>query len=170
YTDLVDELARRGKPDAVALAQRTEEAACFTRALRQRWPTLPIIAGDGVYLDAVFRNIAGPAADDTYMVAFWHPDLPNEASRAFVSAYREATGRVPRHGDAVFVDAARLAAAAIVGGARSRADVMEYLRAIGSTRPAFDGIIGSISFAPGAARPLYMTRVTPDGSLLLPAR
>lgn len=167
YTDLVTELERRGKPDAVALAQRTEEAACFARALRARWPEMPVIAGDGVYLDAVFRNIAGPAADGTYMVAFWHPDLPNDASRAFVAAYRDATGRVPRHGDAVFVDAARLAAAAIHGGARSRADVMQFLADVGTKRPAFDGIIGPISFAPGAARPLYMTRVTHDGSLLL---
>lgn len=167
YDDLAAGLARSGKPDAVALAQRTEEAACFTRALRSRWPELAIIAGDGVYLDRAFRAIAGDAANGTYLVAFWHPSLPGRASQDFVTAFRAATGRLPRHGDAVFVDAARIAAAAIRSGARTRAEVMAYLRGIGTGRPAFEGIIGPVSFAAGAARPLYMTRVTADGSTLM---
>ena len=170
YRDLTTALALAGVPDAVVLAQRTHEAACLTRALRARWPALPILAGDGVYLDAQYREVAGSAAAGSYLVAFWHPALPSETSRAFVEAFVQATGRQPRHGEAVFVDAARLAAAAIRSGARSRADVTAYLRSLGDTRPAFAGIIGPISFAAGAARPLYMTRATADSSILLVTR
>lgn len=170
YADLVRALGLRGRPDAVVLAQRTEEAACFTRALRARWADLAIIAGDGVYLDATFRGIAGATAVDTYLVAFWHEGLPHEASRRFVEEFRAASGRMPRHGEAVFVDAVRIATAAVLDGARTRDAIAAYLRALGETRPAFDGIIGPISFAPGATRPLYMTRVTAEGSSLLGGR
>ena len=159
YRDLAAELELRGRPDAVVLALRTVEAACFVAALRARWPELPIIAGDGVYLDDEFRRGAGPRAVGTYLVAFWHPDLPHGASRRFVASYRSTYGKTPRHGDAVFVDAAVLAATAIRDGARTRAEVMDYLRSLGDARPAFEGITGPISFAPGAARRLYMTRV-----------
>lgn len=170
YADLVRALGVRGRPDAVVLAQRTTEAACFTRALRARWPDLQIIGGDGVYLDATFREIAGAAAVGTYLVTFWHEDLPGETSQRFVAAFRRATGRMPRHGEVVFTDAARVATAAILEGARTRDAITAYLRSLGVTRPAFEGITGPIGFAPGAAHPLYMTRVAADASTLLVAR
>lgn len=170
YDDLVRALGLRGRPGAVILAQRTEEAACFTRALRARWPDLAIVAGDGVYLDDTFRTFAGDAANGTYLVAFWHPELAGATSRQFVRDFEAATGRAPRHGEAVFVDAVRLATAALLDGARTRDAVSAYLRTLGGSRPPFDGIIGPISFAAGAARPLYMTRVTAEGSTLLSGR
>lgn len=168
YADLVRALGLRGRPDAVVLAQRTVEAACFVRALRARWRDLPIIAGDGAYLDGSFRRIAGDAAVGSYLVAFWHPDLPHEASRQFVTAFTAAAGRPPRHGEAVFVDAVGVVTAAILDGARSRDAIAAYLRTLGSTRPAYAGIIGALSFAPGARRPLYMTQAMPVGSRLVP--
>lgn len=170
YENLTRELDQRGRPDAVVLAMRTVEAACFTKALRARWPAIAIIAGDGVYLDNSFLSGAGDAAVGTYLVAFWHPDLPHAASKRFVQAYRATVGRPPRHGDAVFVDAAVLAATAIRSGAGTRDAITDYLRGLGRERPPFAGIIGPISFAPGAARPLYMTRVERDGSSLLVTR
>lgn len=170
YTELVAALAQRGVPDAVALAVRTQESACFIRALRLRWPALPVIVGDGTYIDEVLFRVGGPATEGMYLVAFWHPDLPSAASQRFIERYTRVAGRAPRHGDAVFTDAVGLAAAAIRDGARSRADLMRYLRELGSVRPPYDGITGPVSFAPGAPRRLYMTQVRGRSSTLLLTR
>lgn len=170
YDNVVAQLARRGTPDGVVIAARTVEAGCLTRALRARWPQVDILAGDGVYLESGFFLRAGDAAQRTYLVAFWHPELPSPASRAFRDRFVAQTGRVPRHGDAVFADAALLAATAIREGGASRAEVAEYLRSLGRTRPPYDGITGAIAFTPTHQRPLWMTRVVGDSSTLAARR
>lgn len=170
YESIVAQLARRGSPEGVVIAARTVEVGCLTRALRSRWPQLDILAGDGVYLASGFFLRAGEAAQRTYLVAFWHPDLPSPASRAFRDRFLAQTGRLPRHGEAVFADAALLAAAAIREGGPSRAEVAAYLRSLGRTRPPYDGITGAIAFTPAHQRPLWMTRVVGDGSALAARR
>lgn len=170
YDGIVAQLARRGTPDGVVMAARTVEAACLARALRARWPRVELLAGDGAYLESGFFVRAGAAAQNTYLVAFWHPDLPAPASRAFRDRFIARAGRVPRHGEAVFADAALLAAAAVREGGANRAAVAAYLHSLGRTRPAFEGITGAIAFTPGHARPLWMTRVVGDGSLLMAQR
>lgn len=167
YQTIVAALAVRGKPDAVVLAARTQEATCLGLALRQRWPGLPLIAGDGVYLDASFFRVMGDAGEGMHLVAFWHRNTPGVRSRQFADAFTRETGLEPRHGDAVFADATMLVAAAIRSGARTRAGVVEYLRSLGTTRPAYEGVSGPISFAPGARRPLWMTRVEGRSSVLV---
>lgn len=167
YDGVVAQLARRGTPDGVVLAARTVETACLARALRARWPRVALLAGDGTYLDAGFFLRAGAAAQDTYLVAFWHPQLPAPASRAFRDRFVARAGRVPRHGDAVFADAALLAATAVREGGSSREAVTAYLRSLGRGRPAYEGITGPIAFTPTHRRPLWMTRVVGDSSLLV---
>jgi branched-chain amino acid transport system substrate-binding protein len=170
YARLASDLARRGRPDAVVLAMRTVEAGCLATALRARWPSIALIAGDGVYLDTPLFNTAGTAVDGMYLVAFWHPEIPSARAREFAVAYRRVTGREPRHGDAIFVDGVMLAAQAIRDGARTRAAVLRALRDVGTRRPAYEGFTGTISFAPGATRPLWMTRIVGRGSVLLTGR
>lgn len=170
YDGIAAQLARRGAPGGVVIAARTVEAACLARALRARWPAVELLAGDGTYLESLFFLRAGDAAQGTYMVAFWHPDLPSAASRAFRDRFLAQTGRLPRHGDAVFVDAALLADAAIRHGGASRGAVAEYLRALGRSRPPYEGITGPIAFTPTHLRPLLMTRVVGEGSVLVARR
>jgi ABC-type branched-subunit amino acid transport system substrate-binding protein len=167
YQTIVGALAVRGKPDAVVLAARTQEATCLGLALRRRWPGLPLIAGDGVYLDEHFFRVIGDEGEGMHLVAFWHRNTPGVRSRQFADAFKRETGLEARHGDAVFADATMLAATAIRSGARTRAEVVEYLRSLGTTRPAFEGVSGPISFAPGARRPLWMTRVVGRSSELV---
>lgn len=170
YARLAADLARRGRPDVVVLAMRTVEAGCLATALRARWPGLALIAGDGVYLDTPLFNVAGTAVDGMYLVAFWHPEIPSAQAREFAVEYRRVTGREPRHGDAIFADGVRLVASVIRDGARTRPAVLRALREIGTRRPAFEGYTGTISFAPGARRPLWMTRIVGRGSILLTGR
>jgi ABC-type branched-subunit amino acid transport system substrate-binding protein len=170
YDGIVEQLARRGTPDGVVIAARTVEAACLARPLRLRWPGVELLAGDGVYLESGYFLRAGDASQNTYLVAFWHPDLPSAASRAFRDRFVAQTGRIPRHGDAVFADAALLADAAIRDGGASRAAVAAYLRSLGRTRPPYEGITGPIAFSPTHIRPLLMTRVVGEGSQLAARR
>lgn len=167
YATLVSALAASGKPDVVVMATRTQETTCLTRALRAQWKDVTLIAGDGAYVDEALANAAASGTGALYLVAFWHRDIGNAKSREFVAAFERSTGRPPRHGEAMFTDGVLLAAAAIWDGADSRDDVLRYLRELGTTRPAFQGITGAISFAPGAPHPLWMTRVDSGAPVLV---
>lgn len=167
YDDIAAQLARRGTPDAVVIAARTVEAACLTRALRSRWPHVDILGGDGIYPDASFFVRAGAAAEGVHLVAFWHPDLPSEESRAFRARFEQQLGRLPRHGDAVFFDAAMLAATAIRAVGADRQAVTAYFRSLGTARPPYPGVSGPIAFGAASRRALLMTLLARDGSQLV---
>jgi ABC-type branched-subunit amino acid transport system substrate-binding protein len=170
YARIADQLARRGEPDAVVLVARTVVAACLIYALRGRWPTLQILAGDGVYLDNEVMDRAGPRAEGVYLVAYWHPATTRPASREFAARYRARTGRAARHSEAVFLDAVMLAATAIREVGADRAAVTAYLRSLGVTRPPYEGITGPLSFAPDARHELLMTRISGDSSVIVGRR
>ncbi len=160
YEDLTAQLALRGRPDVVLIAARTVETGCLAHAVRARWSAVPIVAGDGAYFDPFFlRMMADASTDQVYLVTYWHRDIADSASRAFVAAFEEAVGRSPRHGDAVFYDAVMLAATAVREAGADREDIRRWLRELGTTRPAYDGIAGPISFAPDRPRTLLMTQV-----------
>ncbi len=170
YEALVSQLAGRGTPDAVVLASRQTEAACLTRELRRRWPRVAILAGDGTLLDPTFFDIAGASAEGVHIVAFWHPDAAGEAGHEFVRRFESAVDRPIRHADVVYYDATLLAAAAIRDGGPSRPAVRRYLRALGISRPPFQGLTGPIAFTPDALRPMVMTRVQGRGSVIVEGR
>jgi len=167
YSTLVSALAATGKPDVVVMATRAQETACLTRALRAQWADVTLIAGDGAYVDAALADAAASGTGASYLVAFWHRDIGSTQSRDFVAAFERSTGRAPRHGEAMFTDAVLLAAAAIWDGANSRDEVLRYLGELGSSRPAYQGITGAISFASGAPHPLWMTRAESDAAVLV---
>lgn len=170
YATLIAALQSRPRPDVVVLATRTQETACFTRALRRVWPRIHVIAGDGTYLDeALLRGLDG-GGNGVHLVAYWHPALPSPASRAFLEDFTRTAGRAPRHGEAMFTDAVMLVAQALRAGADSREDVAAYLQRVGTDLPAFDGISGPISFAAGAQGSLWMTRIEGRTSVLVSTR
>ena len=167
YDDIAAQLALRGRPDAVVLAARTVEAGCLMRALRARWPSVHLLVGDGTYLEAALLTRAGGGAEGAHLVAFWHPDLPNDRSRAFDRRWREEVGRTARHGEAVYLDAALLMATAIRAAGPSRGAVWAYLQSLGRSRPPYEGITGPIAFTPEHPRALLMTRVEGRSSTMV---
>lgn len=170
YDGLAAGLAAAGPPDAVVVAARTTEVACLSRALRARWPGIHILGGDGVYLSTSFFDRAGSNADGIHLVAFWHPDLPSDRSRAFRDAWQRAYGTTARHGDAVFYDAAMLAATAVRTVGADRKAITAYLRSLGVTRPPYEGVTGPLAFGPGAPRSLLMVRTEAPGAVLVDRR
>jgi len=159
----VAESLRRARPDAVVIAARAREAAAIARALEARQPHTPVIVGDGAPLDAWFRAAAGPAAASVYGVAWWLPDQPDSASRAFVARWARVDRAGPSAADAMYYDALMVAARAVRDGGSSRAAVRRYLSELGVTRPPYRGVTGPIAFGPHRAVNLLMTTLAPDG-------
>ena len=160
YDDVVVDVLKYGTPDVVVLATRTQATACIARAVRERLTGTRFVAGDGALVDESFAQLAGPAADSMYLVAFWHRTDPDSASRAFTARFRAHVGREPRHDDAMFYDAVMLAGHAIRNGGPSRSAVAKYLGQLGRSRPPYRGVTGPIAFTPEAVpRPLIMTRL-----------
>lgn len=167
YATLVEALKAAAIPDAVVLATRTQETACFTSALRREWPHIHVIAGDGTFFDSSLLRGLGGRGEGMHLVAFWHAEVASAASESFVRDFTRIAGRTPRHGEAMFTDGVMLVAQAIREGAKTRAAVLRYLGRVGSELPAFEGASGQISFAPGAVRNLWMTRLQGDSSVLV---
>jgi len=148
---------RRVTPDAVVLASRTPEALAVARAIRRRLPRAPLILADGV--DYGGFAAAEPHAGPAYSVAWWLPDSPDPASRAFVERFERVARRAPRQQEAMYYDALMVAAAALRAAGPRRAAIRRYLSELGVSRPPYHGITGPISFAPGRPTNLVMLRL-----------
>jgi len=95
-------------------------------------------------MDLRMIKATGDAAEGLYTVALWSPDLDNPQNHAFVSAFKNAYGRVPTHYAALAYDTARLIASALqaVNGDLSRAD--DFRAAL--AKADFKSVRGNFSF------------------------
>jgi branched-chain amino acid transport system substrate-binding protein len=162
---LVAATLRRETPDAFIMAARNVETGRVARAAYGRVPSLRVVAGDGAADVQSLVDLAGPAADSIYVVAFWLPDAPDSMSRAFVERYRRITGRDPGPDDAMNHDALMLLAHAVRAVGPDRAALRGYLEALGKSRPPYRGITGDITFLPDRPARLVMARLQ-DGRLV----
>jgi branched-chain amino acid transport system substrate-binding protein len=150
---------RRGIPDVIVVAGRHTETGRVARAALGRVPRLRVVAGDGALLLPVLPDLAGPAADSIYVVAFWLPDAPDSMSRAFVERFHRVTGHDPAPDDAMNHDALLLLAHAVRAVGPNRVAVRGYLESLGRTRPPYRGISGDITFVGTRTPPLVMARL-----------
>ena len=155
----VRESLQRAVPDVVIIAARAPEAAAIVRALHERRPTVRVVAGDGVPLNAVFVQAAGPAAAVVYAAAWWSPDLPDPSSRAFAARFTALAGAAPTPTEAMYYDALMVLARAVRDGGPNPAAVRRYLTELGAARPPFPGVTGPIAFQRGRRANLWMTRL-----------
>jgi branched-chain amino acid transport system substrate-binding protein len=167
YDDVVLSALRRGHPDVLVIAGAGWETTCIALAAGQRLPGVRIVAGDATELTPDQRRIAGAVADSIYLVAFWHATQGDSASGQFTAHFRRITGLVPNHGDAMWYDAAMLAATAIRTVGPDRGAIRDYLLSLGRARPPYPGVTGPIAFTPGVRRPLLMTRLTDSGTVVV---
>jgi branched-chain amino acid transport system substrate-binding protein len=143
---LVAASLRRRVPEAAILALRAPEVACVARALHARSPRIRLLAGDGTTPSALLRRSAGPAAGALEVVAFWDPADTNQAARAFVDAFRHATGREPRPDEALAYDAVLAAVTAIRAVGPDPSAVRDHLASLGRDRPPLAGVTGPVRF------------------------
>lgn len=156
---LVAASLRRGRPDAVVIAGRAGEAAKIARTLHQAAPSIRVVAGDGALVVPILTDLAGPALDSMYAVAFWLPDAPDSLSQAFVARFRRLVGREPAPHEAMARDAVMLLAEAVRAAGADRDAVRQYLRELGESRPPYRGVTGAIEFGPGRATRFTMARI-----------
>lgn len=158
-TRIVSASTDRVVPDAVIVAAGSAASRIVVRALLERLPAVPIVAGDAVVLDRAFSDSLGSAAPPVYAVAFWHPDSPRAQSRAFVAQWRCHPGASPDGTDAMYYDGLVLMAAAVRAVGADRSAVRQYLAELGQSRPPHEGVTGPISFGPNRSINLVMTRL-----------
>jgi len=161
---LVAATLRREAPDAFIMAARNVETGRVARAAYGRVPHLRVVAGDGAVQLPSLVELAGPAADSIYVVAFWLPDVPDSMSRAFVARFRRITGRDPTPDDAMNHDALMLMAEGVRAVGPDRAALRRYLETLGQSRPPYHGVTGEITFLAGSSPRLVMARLR-DGRL-----
>jgi branched-chain amino acid transport system substrate-binding protein len=159
FPSLVAASLRRGKPDVVVIAGRSREAGEIVRLLHEQTPETRFVCADGVQAEPLFLDGAEFALNLCYLVAFWHHELNDEVSRAYVERFRRFHGRVPFAGEAMTHDAIMVLARAAREVGPNRSAIRKYLTELGATRPAYQGVTGRISFAKDRPARLLMIQV-----------
>lgn len=141
----LDQLTTAGA-DGLLLAGVREDAAEVLAMARGRGLTLPVLGGDALEGIEAF----GSAAEGVLVSAAWVPDGRTPEARAFLDAYAAAyPGEpLPNQPAAATWDAVHLLAAVLRAGGADRGAVREQLARVGTDRPAFAGITGTIGFTP----------------------
>lgn len=166
----VDESLRRATPDAVIVAARTAATAAIAQRMHERLPQVPVLAGDGAPLDENMIRLLGTTVPRLYGATWWHPGLADSTSRAFVARFRGETGRLPSASDAMMYDAVMLLAEAVREAGPRRRSVREWLAELGTSRPPYQGVTGSICFTADRPVNLVMTRVEHGSVVIVPGR
>jgi ABC-type branched-subunit amino acid transport system substrate-binding protein len=151
----VDKWMKDDGLQAVFIPDFAPTAIPLAKQLRQAHPNVVLLGSNGWNDPAAL----GPAAGDLDGAVFVDGFFANSSRRAtqdFVAAYRAAYGGTPEILEAQAYDAAKLVAAALQSGARSRPHVIAALQ----TPRSFDGAAGTVSVGPqGIQRQLFLLRV-----------
>jgi branched-chain amino acid transport system substrate-binding protein len=140
----LDRLARFGQPEFLVVAGNRGEAEEIIKQARKRGLTMPVLGGDG--LEGIEE--AGALADGVYFSSPYFANLPTDANRRFVEAYR---ARYPKSGPpnqpaAGTYDAVYLLREVIGRVGTDREAVRRALEGVGTKTPAFEGVTGTVAF------------------------
>jgi branched-chain amino acid transport system substrate-binding protein len=136
-------LERQGGVDVVLVAADPEGGLLVLKDLRQLRLRWPVIGGDG--LAGIEADTA--LAEGTRVSLSYLADRPGALNGAFVAAYGRAYGgQRPDDTGAGTYDAVNLVARAIDQAGTDRRAVRDYLAQVGRSRPAYEGVTGTIAF------------------------
>ncbi|MBR9988468.1 MAG: ABC transporter substrate-binding protein [Gemmatimonadetes bacterium] len=160
---LRDGIAARN-PELLLWAGRPHVLGLLLPLLRETLPDIAVVCGDACDAAQVYHNTDGRFTG-IHFVRFTDPAASDSASRSFRDRYLEVTGEVASSEALLTYDAVSLVRAALRDGARTREGVRQYLTSLGTSRPAFVGLTGSIAFdETGACERSYMlAEVRADG-------
>lgn len=128
--------------DAIVIAGFADEAATIIRAARRLGFAGPILGGEGL----LGVENAGPVTEGVYVSAPFLPDGAAGEAGEWVRAYEERYGATPDAFAAQTWDALQLVALALGEAGADRGAIRDYIASIGSARPAFEGVSGTIAF------------------------
>ena len=140
----LDRLARGTRPEFILVAGNRIEAEDVIREARKRGLDMPVLGGDG--LEGIQE--AGTLAEGVYLSSPYFPSLASAANRRFVEAYRRKYPDAgnPNQPAAATYDALYLLRDVIARVGSDRAAVRRALAGVGSTTPAFEGVVGTVAF------------------------
>ena len=133
------------RPDLLVWLGRPRTLGLLLPRLREVLPDVAVVCADACDTATVYDNVDGRFTG-LFFVRFFDPGATDSATASFRSRYQKQTGEVASGEALLTYDAVRLVRAALLEGARTREDVRQYLVSLGSARPAFEGITGSIEF------------------------
>jgi branched-chain amino acid transport system substrate-binding protein len=135
------ERAIRAQMDALVLVGVGDEVIDILRAARRLGFTGAVIGPDGL----TDLKDAGEIAEGIYTTAAFLPDRPTAAARGFVQRYMDRFGELPSDRAALAYDAVMLVAQGIREVGTNRRTLRDYIAAVGTTNPEFEGVTGTIS-------------------------
>ena len=140
----LDRLAKTRGAQFLLVAGNRSEGEEILRQARQRGLSMPVLGGDG--LEGI--ESAGAIANGVYLSAAYLPTITTPANRAFVQAYQKKYPRagLPNQPAAATYDAVYLLRDVIARSGPQRQDVQRELARIGTDRPAFRGVTGTLAF------------------------
>lgn len=125
------------EPDAIMYGGYIAEAAPLLKQIRDAGIDAPFIGGDGLY-GADFGNAVGDAGEGAVVMC---PCAPIEEDSTFAADFEEEFGGAPGAYAAEGFDAMSVFLAALDDGARTRAEVLEFVNGYEG-----DGLSKSIAF------------------------
>lgn len=163
----LDRIAQDGRAELIVVAGYLEEGEHILSEARSREISLPILGGDG--LERIERM--GSVANGTFVTAAYLPLVDTPKNREFVAAWRTAYPEAapPNMAAAATYDALYMLREVISQVGTDRQAIRDAVAAIGSTRPAFDGVVGTIAFDANGdvLDPSIFIGVARDGTLEL---
>ena len=152
------------RPDLLMWLGRPLALAALMDPLRAALPDLAIVCADACDVPIVYKNRDGRFTG-LHFVRFIDPVAEDSAIADFQRRYQALTGESASSEALLTYDAVSLVRAALRDGARSRSDVRAWLESLGATRPAFEGLTGSIEFDSSGAfgRSYMLAEVRADG-------
>jgi branched-chain amino acid transport system substrate-binding protein len=138
----LDRLARGQPPEFLIVAGNRSEAEEILRQAKKRNLTMPVLGADG--LEGIQE--AGALAEGVYLSSPYFPSIPSDANRRFVAAFERKFHSVPNQPAAGTYDAIYLLRDVIARAGPGREDVRRELAGVGSVRPSFEGVTGTVAF------------------------
>jgi branched-chain amino acid transport system substrate-binding protein len=140
----LDRLARRERPQFLIVAGNRGEAEEIIRQARRRGLDMPVLGGDGL----AGIEEAGALAEGVYLSSPYFPNIPTEANKRFVEAFRRRfpNGGMPNQPAAGTYDAIYLLREVIARAGTGREAIRNALAGVGRTTPPFEGVSGTVAF------------------------
>lgn len=137
---------RGGKPDVLVFAGRSPSLQLVIQPFQEAGEEVRVIGTDLVESSAVYLNPDGSFTGVEF-VRFLDPRSPDERMQDLSGRYLLwiGSGQITSEGVLTY-DAIHLIGEAVRAGARTRAQVREYIRSLGRSRPPFSGVGGLIAF------------------------
>ncbi len=141
--DAYAEYVKKLKPDVVLFPGSTEDAVAALRAMRAVGVSTPLVGGDAT---SGLEANAAEFPNARYVAFFLARRATTPNAKAFIAAYRAAFKEDPDQRAALAYDAAMIIARAAMDVGPDRAKIRDYIESIGGSRPAMDGVAGTIKF------------------------